>query len=277
MTQTHTVTFSDAALPEIVGVAYRNRQLTEERAPMLTVRRISGREAVGELFEYVVETAVENPDFLEDPDSAAQLDLESIVGTASTVAIQVTGIGTFRAGAKGNAGRANVGADIRYISGEIVSARIRCVEDRAAVFEFVLRPFVWRATLNCDSRIFHGSVTEVLEEVLQPYVGTVEWRVGGPYNRRHYPPRDMIRQAWESDWAFVSRLMEEFGLFYWFEHRNDFHSLVISDLLSGFRPHGLAYETLRYHPAGRIDEEHISELSIAYTLTPGKAEVNDHN
>ncbi|MFB9126862.1 type VI secretion system Vgr family protein [Paraburkholderia dipogonis] len=277
LTQTHTITFSGAALPEIVGVSYRNRQFTEKRAPMLTVRRVSGREAVGELFEYIVETAVENPDFLEDPESAAQIDLENIVGTTGTVAIQITGIGTFRAGATGDTGRANVGADTRYISGEIVSARIRCVEDRAAIFEFVLRPFVWRATLNCDSRIFHGSVTRVLEEVLQPYVGTVEWRIGGMWPGKGYPPRDMIRQAWESDWAFISRLMEEFGLCYWFEHRDDFHSLVISDLLSGFRPHGVAYETLRYHPAGRIDEEHISELSVSYTLTPGSAEVNDHN
>ncbi|PRX22422.1 type VI secretion system secreted protein VgrG [Paraburkholderia sp. BL18I3N2] len=276
-TQTRTLTFSGAALPEIIGVDYRSRQCIEIREPMLTVRRLRGREAVGELFEYVVETEVENPDFLQDPESVAQLDLAAIVGTSGTVAIQVAGIGTFRAGAKGDTGRANVGADTRYINGEIVSARIRCIEDRAAVFEFVLRPFVWRATLNCDSRIFHGTVIEVLEEVLQPYVGTVEWRVGGMWPGKGYPPRDMIRQAWESDWQFASFLMEEFGLFYWFEHRDDFHSLVISDLLSGFRPHGVAYETLRYHTGSRIDEEHISELSIAYTLTPGKATVNDHN
>ncbi|ACD20908.1 type VI secretion system Vgr family protein [Paraburkholderia phytofirmans] len=275
--QTRTLTFSGAALPEIIGVDYRSRQCIEIREPMLTVRRLRGREAVGELFEYVVETEVENPDFLQDPESVAQLDLAAIVGTSGTVAIQVAGIGTFRAGAKGDTGRANVGADTRYINGEIVSARIRCVEDRAAVFEFVLRPFVWRATLNCDSRIFHGTVIEVLEEVLQPYVGTVEWRIGGMWPGKGYPPRDMIRQAWEPDWQFASFLMEEFGLFYWFEHRDDFHSLVISDLLSGFRPHGVAYETLRYHTGSRIDEEHISELSIAYTLTPGKATVNDHN
>ncbi|MFB9127039.1 type VI secretion system Vgr family protein [Paraburkholderia dipogonis] len=276
-TQTRTLTFSGAALPEIIGVDYRSRQCIEVREPMLTVRRLRGREAVGELFEYVVETEVENPDFLQDPESVAQLDLADIVGTSGTVAIQVAGIGTFRAGAKGDTGRANVGADTRYINGEIVSARIRCVEDRAAVFEFVLRPFAWRATLNCDSRIFHGTVIEVLEEVLQPYVGTVEWRIGGMWPAMGYPARDMIRQAWESDWQFASYLMEEFGLFYWFEHRDDFHSLVISDLLSGFRPHGVAYETLRYHTGSRIDEEHISELSIAYTLTPGKATVNDHN
>jgi type VI secretion system secreted protein VgrG len=278
-TQTRTLTFSGAALPEIVGVDYRSRQRIETREPMLTVRSLRGREAVGELFEYIVETEVENPDFLQDPASAAQLDLAKIVGTSGTVAIQVAGIGTFRAGATGDTGRVNVGADTRHINGEIVSARIRCVQDRAAVFEFVLRPFVWRATLNCDSRIFHGTVIEVLEQVLQPYEGTVEWRIGGmwPGRGKAYPARDMIRQAWESDWQFVSRLMEEFGLFYWWEHRNNFHSLVISDLLGGFRPHGLAYETLRYHTGSRIDEEHISELSIAYTLTPGKATVNDHN
>ena len=114
-TQTRTLTFSGAALPEIVGVDYRSRKCIETREPMLTVRSLRGREAVGELFEYVVETEVENPDFLQDPASAAQLDLAKIVGTSGTVAIQVAGIGTFRAGATGDTGRVNVGADTRHM------------------------------------------------------------------------------------------------------------------------------------------------------------------
>ncbi|MFT4064500.1 type VI secretion system Vgr family protein [Paraburkholderia sp.] len=272
--QTRSIGFTCPALPEMVS---RSPGGEEFREPMLATRRIKGCEAVGELFEYLV-VAESQPDFLQNPVDAAQIDLEAIVGTHGTVAIELTGIGTFRPGQHGNTGRANIGADTRYISGEIASARIRCVEDRAVVYEFVLRPFVWRATQNCDSRIFSGSVTDVLREVLAKYAGMVEWRIRGPAGGKgYYPPRAMVRQAWESDWTFALRLMEEWGLVFWFEHRQDFHSLVISDSPGGFQPHGIAYETLRYHTGSRIDEEHISELAVTYTVTAGQATVNDHN
>jgi type VI secretion system secreted protein VgrG len=257
-TQTRSIEFTCPMLPDMVS---RGPGDEERHEPMLATRSITGREAVGELFEYVV-VAESQPDFLLDPADAAQIDLEPIVGTHGTVAIEPAGIG----------------ADTRYISGEIVSARIRCVEDRAAVYEFVLRPFVWRATQNCDSRIFSGPMTDVLREVLAKYAGTVEWRIRGPAGGKgYYPPRDMIRQAWESDWTFALRLMEEWGLVFWFEHREDFHSLVIADSPGGFQRHGIACETLRYHTDTRIDEEHISELAVTYTVTPGSATVNDHN
>jgi type VI secretion system secreted protein VgrG len=270
---TRTIKFSSPALPEIITKNYDGKTIRE---PMLTVRSIKGREAVGEIFEYTVLTEVRNPEFLLNPADAAQIDLEEIVGASGTVAIEVTGIGTFRAGQKGDTGRANIGADTRYINGRIVSARIICTEERAAVYEFVLRPSVWTATQNRDSRIFSGQVDEVLAKVLSSY-GLVEWRIGGPTEKTYYPPRDFIRQAWESDWNLAMRLMEEWGLFFWFEHRQDQYTLVISDTLGGFHRHGIAYETLRYHQGGRIDEEHISELAVTYTMTAGKATVNDHD
>ncbi|MBN3805575.1 type VI secretion system tip protein VgrG [Paraburkholderia sp. Ac-20336] len=272
--QTRDIEFTCPALPEMVGRGPGGKAFSE---PMLIARSIRGREAVGELFEYVV-VAESQPGFLQNPADAAQIDLEPIIGLHGTVAIQLAGIGTSFMGEQGEIGRANVGADTRYISGEIVSARIRCVEDRAAVYEFVLRPFVWQATQNCDSRIFSGSVMDVLRDVLAKYVGTIEWRIGGPWGgKAYYPPRDMVRQAWESDWTFALRLMEEWGLVFWFEHRKDFHSLVISDTSGGFERHGVAYEALRYHTGSRIDEEHIGELAVTYTATAGRATVNDHN
>ncbi|MCE4574330.1 type VI secretion system Vgr family protein [Caballeronia sp. CLC5] len=271
--ETHTITFSSPALPEIIGQRYGGKEFREA---MLSVRSLSGREAVGELFEYIVRAEVRNPDFLLNPTDAVQINLEKIVGTNGTVAIEVTGIGTFRAGQQGSTGAANIGADTRFISGRIVSARIICTEDRAAVYEFVLRPSVWMAAQNKNSRIFKGAVDDVLAKLLNRYT-VIDWRLGGPTAKRYYPQRDFIRQAWESDWNLALRLMEEWGLFFWFEHDKDGHTLVISDSLGGFHPHGLAYETLRYHQGERIDEEHISELSVTYTITAGKATVNDHD
>jgi type VI secretion system secreted protein VgrG len=84
------------------------------------------------------------------------------------------------------------------------------VEDRAAIYEFVLRPFVWRATKNRDKRIFRGrTVIEVLGEVFSKDHGTIDWRIAGPSGAKgYYPQRDMIRHQSESDWDFALRLME---------------------------------------------------------------------
>ena len=60
--QTRSMTFSGFQLPQIVGVMPTGEELGE---PMLTVRSVKGREAIGELFEYVVLAQVENPDFLQ--------------------------------------------------------------------------------------------------------------------------------------------------------------------------------------------------------------------
>ncbi|CAH2903226.1 MAG: VgrG protein [uncultured Paraburkholderia sp.] len=271
---TRSITFSGRALPEIVGIASARNEVRE---PMLAVRSVRGREAVGELFEYVV-VAESQVALLLNATDATQIDLTQIVGTDGTVAIEISGIGTFIAGQPGDIGRSNIGADVRYINGEIVSARIQCVEDRAAVYEFVLRPFVWRATQNSDSRIFSGTVVDILQKVFGRYLGSVDWRIGGPWNgMRRYPMRDMVRQAWESDWTFALRLMEEWGLVFWFEHAKDRHTLVVSDTSGGFHRHGIAYEELRFHTGGRIDEEHISSLAVTHTVTAGKACVNDHD
>ncbi|TXC79866.1 type VI secretion system Vgr family protein [Paraburkholderia azotifigens] len=274
--QSYTITLECPALPEIVGYGPRGKEIREQ---MLTVRSLKGREALGESFRYTILAQVENADFLRDPDDAAQVDLEHILHSNATIAIQGTGIGTPDPGMRGSPPRTNIGADIRYINGEITAASIKCVDDRAAVYEFVLEPFIWCAKMNRERRIFKDqNVQEVISRVFRDYQGTIEWRIGGPWSGRlDYPKREYMRQEGECDWDFAMRLMEEWGLVCWFEHRKGFHSLVISDTMGGFHPHGIAYKTLRYHTGSRIDEEHISELEIVYASTVGKVTVGDHS
>jgi|GEM_PF-3395273 len=105
--QTRGIEFTCPALPEMVGRGPGGKAFSE---PMLIARSIRGREAVGELFEYVV-VAESQPGLLQNPADAAQIDLEPIVGLHGTVAIQLAGIGTSFTGQQGEIGRANVGAD----------------------------------------------------------------------------------------------------------------------------------------------------------------------
>jgi type VI secretion system secreted protein VgrG len=106
--QSRTIQLTGREFPEIVGYTDRRVKISE---PMLTVRSVQGREAIGESFRYTVVAQMENPDFLANPADAAQVDLTAILHSSATIEIQGEGIGTFVPGMKGSNGRANIGAD----------------------------------------------------------------------------------------------------------------------------------------------------------------------
>lgn len=83
--------------------------------------------------------------------------------------------------------------------------------------------------------------------------------------------RDIKRQHWESDWEFLQRLWEEWGIFYWFEHSDGKHRLILSDATAAHHPYGEAYRTIRYEPptGEHIDGEQIYTLSVESGLTAG--------
>ena len=88
-----------------------------------------------------------------------------------------------------------------------------------------IRPQLWKLALGRTSRIFqHLSVPEILSQVLRAGHVAHEMRLGGPHAARNY-----CVQYMESDFAFVSRLMEEEGISYVFRHERDKHVMVLSD------------------------------------------------
>ncbi|MFL9962915.1 type VI secretion system tip protein VgrG [Paraburkholderia sediminicola] len=119
-----------------------------------------------------------------------------------------------------------------------------------------MRPWLWLATKNCDSRIFQNlSVVEITDQILkESYPYPVEMRLGAPGLKNGYPKRDYVRQFWQSDYEYLSMLWREWGIYYLF----DGMTLVLCDSPGSHRKHDNAYDTIRYQaPDGtRIDEEH---------------------
>ena len=85
-------------------------------------------------------------------------------------------------------------------------------------------PRFWRLTKRVRSRIFQRmSVPEILEKVL----AGLAFDISGLHGQ--YPAHNYCVQYRESDFAFASRLMEEEGLYYFFEHSADGHVMVVRD------------------------------------------------
>ncbi|MDR9039001.1 type VI secretion system Vgr family protein [Burkholderia multivorans] len=270
LSQARTLSISGAALPTCS---------TGDR-PMFAPVRLQGSEAVGRLeaCRYLVTLRTDDA-FAFSPSVSANLDLDKTVGTEVTVSIQLEGKGKFIPGLAGNTGLGNIGAGTREITGLVTAARVAGEDRHSILYELELRPWLYRATLTQDCRIFQDmSVVEITEAVLAKYPYPVDKRLAGAF-RGVYPKRDVQRQAFETDWAFLQRLWEEWGIWWWFEHDDGHQRLVLCDTMGGHHPHGAAYETVRYlSPDGkRIDEEHIHALSVTSRLTSGSVTVVDYD
>jgi len=94
-----------------------------------------------------------------------------------------------------------------------------------------------------------------------------------------YPPQEFTVQYRESDFDFISRLMEREGIYYYFEHHADRHTLVFADNYSAHEPMP-GYESLPYYPkqeAGRRERDHIDSWRIAQKKTTDVVVLDDYD
>src|SRR5262245_52914984 len=91
-------------------------------------------------------------------------------------------------------------------------------------YKALLTPALWQLKRRVQNRIFQNmTVPAILQQIFQ------EWSlsVTGLANLTNFPPRVFCTQYRESDFDFVSRLMEEEGITYYFTHSDGAHQLVI--------------------------------------------------
>ncbi|MEM6787362.1 MAG: type VI secretion system tip protein TssI/VgrG [Myxococcota bacterium] len=113
--------------------------------------------------------------------------------------------------------------------------------DGRALYELVLRPRVWGLSLSHHSRVFVDmSVPDIIAEVFED-----DGVPGDAWEQKlseDHPAHFHTGQYKESRWAFLSRLMEREGLYYFFAHGDRDEKLIITDHLS-------CHEPLRANPA----------------------------
>jgi type VI secretion system secreted protein VgrG len=144
---------------------------------------------------------------------------------------------------------------------------------RYVQYELTLRPWIWLLTLTADCRIFQDkTVPDIIKQVFRDQNFTdFEDELSGSYRKIDY-----CVQYQESDFAFVSRLMEHEGIYYYCRHEAAKHTLVLADAY-GAHSSEPGYETIVYYPPdehGRRGEEHMSEVTIGQNLQPGDYKVN---
>ncbi|MET0540936.1 MAG: phage late control D family protein, partial [Variovorax sp.] len=260
-TRTRTLSVSSPAIPKVLGL------------PALEPVRLSGCDGVNSLFAY--EILLKTPDALNlGASGAADFDLDAFIGREIHCRIELDGSGSFLPGAAG-ASADRIGAGLREINALITEACLWGEEGRHVQYRLTLRPWLHLATLATDCRIFQNqSVVQILDGLLADYPFPVDKRLV-----ETYPVRDYQTQFNESDFDFFSRLCQEWGISYFFEHVEGKHRLVLVDHMGAWQPNpSEAYRQVDYHaPGWKTDAEYLHSVVAAHRLTSGQYSTRDYD
>ncbi len=211
------------------------------------LKSVSGNDRLSGLFEYELEMLCDDP----------SVDPAEMIGQNVTFSIQ------------------RMDGERTYYNGYISRFWCEGTSDLATGYRATVVPWLWFLTQTTDCRIFQDRTTpEILETVFQDFgfasVNTANVR--GEYDKREY-----CVQYRESDFDFVSRMMEEEGIFYFHHHENGKHVLYLSDGTS-------AYSDLEEHEVIFPDPGHVKDYLSAilawqhkYRFLTGKVAHTDYS
>ena len=158
----------------------------------------------------------------------------------------------------------------RYFNGLVKRLSQGRRDEIFVYFHAELVPKLWLLTKKVRSRIFqHLSVPDILHEVLRGV--DVTYTLNGTYY-----PRDYCVQYCESDFDFASRLMEEEGIYYYFQHTHDSHQMVVTDL-ANWHPPVPGQSTVAYEEvSGGWQEMRVTTWEKSQELRSGEYTLWDH-
>lgn len=114
----------------------------------------------------------------------------------------------------------------RFLNGIITEVSRGDSGIRRTFYTVTLRPALQRLAHTSDSRIWQNkTVSDIIKQVLEEHnIINVDWLLAGTHE-----PREYCTQYRETALEFVERLLGEEGIFYFFEHSTDAHTLIITD------------------------------------------------
>jgi type VI secretion system secreted protein VgrG len=216
-------------------------------ADVLVVRSLEGDEAVSSLFVYRAVLYSANP----------ALDFTQIVGQPVTLTIALSSGGA------------------RYINGIVARFSQAGFDQRYTSYLAEIRPALWLLTMNADCRIFQNmAVPDIIGKVFRN-LGFLAFRNSLTAT---YSTRDYCVQYRETAFAFVSRLMEQEGIHYFFTHDTSSHTMVLADDSSSW---GTCTDltSARYGgQQGDLDSDDvITDCLIEQAVTAGQFQADDFN
>ncbi len=219
-------------------------------ADVLLLTALNGREEMSRLFSYRLE-------MLSDRDYIAPHD---IIGKNVS----------FRIGSPDD----NDGPP-RFFNGYVSRFTAGESDGRVRHYEAEVVPWLWFLTRKADCRIFQDqTVPEIIQKIFKE-LGFTDFE--SAEIKGSHPKWSYCVQYRETDFNFVSRLMEHEGIFYYFRHEEKKHVLVLADQKGAYK--NLPESEVEFYPAeaGGIHFDRIMSWSHQFEFRSGKWAQTDYN
>jgi type VI secretion system secreted protein VgrG len=143
-------------------------------------------------------------------------------------------------------------------------------------YQATVRPWLWFLTRTSDCRIFQEeTVPDIVKKVFEDHsIANFEFKLFRSYRKWTY-----CVQYRESDYNFVARLLEHEGIYWYFEHTDSSHKLILVDSQSAHDAAG-GYESLPYFENGAgapPDTDYVSSWSFAREVKTGKVATTSYD
>src|SRR6185295_5814539 len=207
---------------------------------VLLFHSMHAREEMGRLSEYQLDLLSPKPD----------INLDEILGKNVTVKIALPDDST------------------RYFNGFVTRFAQGGTYGRYNRYYAVVRSWLWFLTCTTDCRIFQEmTVPDIVKKVFGDH-STADFKLEltGTYRKWNY-----CVQYRETDFNFVSRLMEEEGIYYYIKHTDGHNTVVLTDS-TGKHTASPGYEKIPFvspEQVVRPELEHISSWDFSREIQPG--------
>jgi len=215
---------------------------------VLLLKSFNGLEAISQLFHFSAELLSENH----------SIAFTDIVGKKVTLNIELSD--------KSN----------RHWNGYVSRFSWAGRDDRFTRYQAEIVPWFWLLTRTADCQIFQQkTIPEIIKKVFQDH-GFQDFQ---DRTQASYPLREYVVQYRETAFNFVSRLMEECGIFYFFEHEKNAHKLIFADKSQVHKNCPVQHKVrFDYNPGTtHLGEDLVQSWDAGQELRPGKYALNDYN
>jgi type VI secretion system secreted protein VgrG len=142
-------------------------------------------------------------------------------------------------------------------------------------YQLRLQPWFWFLTRAADCRVFQNkTVPDIFEAVVKDH-GFHDYKL---VLQGTYGPREYCVQYRETDFNFLSRLLEEAGIRYFFEHEASRHVMVLADAASAHQPDS-KYEQVPFRPTtgSRQNADSLETWRAESAVQSGSYVMTDYN
>jgi type VI secretion system secreted protein VgrG len=217
-------------------------------ANTLLLQDFHGAEGISQLFHFSADLFSENH----------SISLSEIIGKKVTIEMELPKKGK------------------RYWNGYVSRFAYAGRDTRFTRYQIQVVPWLWFLTRTADCQIFQQkTIPEIIKKVFQDH-GFQDFtdRTQATYVQREY-----VVQYRETAFNFVSRLMEEYGIFYFFEHDENSHKLIFADKPQASKNCPVQYKVRFNFSVGveSEDEDFVTGWDAQQELRPGKYALTDYN